>query len=223
MELLPDSVLQSYDIPAAETPAIHGAQYFVWAVLLFILLCLVLREQIAEFMNWAGGFLRSPVKRSYSDTSQSVRFGLPLGFCVLLPVAAYLVYGTSSVQAPYFLILALLAGYYLLRFLILAGTAYVSGQREIVTLLSRISCLFLMAATVVYCIVLIIGMFLPDLYPVLTGTVSVVIAAVLLLIYTVELLRIFFSFKEPLLLTILYLCTLEILPVATALTAILRY
>lgn len=222
-ELLPDSVLQNYSIPAADIPAIHGAQYFVWTVLLFILSCMVFREQIAEFMNWAVGFLRSPVKRTYSDTSSPVRFGLPLGFCVLLPVAAYLVYGTTSVKAPYLLVLGSLAGYYALRFLILGGISFVSGQRELVTALSRITCLFMMTATVVYCIVLIIGMFLPDLYPVLAGTVSAVIAAVLMLFYAVELLRIFFSFREPLLLTILYLCTLEILPAASAVTAILRY
>ena len=222
-ELFPDSLLQHYDIPAAGITVIHGAQYFVWAVLFFIFFCLVFRVQTSVFLSWAGGFARYPVKRTYYDTSPAVRLGLPIGFLVLLPVAAYLVYGTSSVEAPYLLILASLAGYYVMRFLFLAGMAYVSGERDLAAVLSRLSCLFFITATVVYCVILIIGMFLPDLYPVLTGPVSAVAAAVLLLLYSAELLRIFFSFREPLLLTILYLCTLEILPVVTAAVVVVRY
>ena len=141
-ELFPDSLLQHYDIPAAGITVINGAQYFVWAVLFFIFFCLVFRVQTSVFLSWAGGFARYPVKRTYYDTSPAVRLGLPIGFLVLLPVAAYLVYGTSSVEAPYLLILASLAGYYVMRFLFLTGMAYVSGERDLAAVLSRLSCLF---------------------------------------------------------------------------------
>ena len=222
-ELLHGSTLQHYDIGTAVPPAIRGAQYFVWAILFLIFFCLVFRGQTAVFFSWAGSFLRSPVKRTYYDTSPAVRYGLPLSLILLLPLTAYLLYGTSAVGVPYILILAVLTGYFVLRFLILAGISYVSGENDLVTALNRMSCIGFMVVSAVFCILFIMGMFLPDLYPLLTDEVAVWLTAVLLVLYFIGLIRIFFAFKEPPLLTILYLCTLEIVPVALAAAAVLKY
>lgn len=222
-DLLPGSVLQYYDFQAAAPPAILGAQYFVWTFIFMILFCLIFRGQISVFLSWAVEFLRMPVKRTYSDTSAAVRYGLPVSVVMLLPVAAYLAYGTSAVRAGYGLLLAVLSGYVLVRFLILCGIGYVSGEKELVTAVHRFSCLAFMAVTVLFCVTLIIGMFLPDVYPFLTGNGFIALAIMLMLVYLVGLARIFFAFGEPPLLTILYLCTLEILPVAAAATSITRY
>lgn len=222
-ELLAGSVLQHYDLQAAAPPVILGAQYFVWTFIFMILFCLIFRGQISVFLSWALEFLRMPVKRTYSDTSAAVRYGLPVALVLLLPVAAYLAYGTAAVSAGYGLLLAVLSGYVFLRFLILCGIGYVSGEKELVTALHRFSSLAFMAVTVLSCVVLIVGMFLPDIYPLLTGKVSIVLGIILMLIYLIGLARIFFAFGEPPLLTILYLCTLEILPVAAAVTSITRY
>lgn len=222
-DLLAGSVLQHYDLQAAAPPVILGAQYFVWTFIFMILFCLVFRGQISVFLSWAVEFLLIPVKRTYSDTSAAVRYGLPVSVVMLLPVAAYLAYGTAAVHAGYGLVLAVLSGYVLLRFLLLCGIGYVSGEKELVTAVHRFSCLAFMTVTVLFCVVLIVGMFLPDIYPVLTGKVSIVLGIIVMLVYLIGLTRIFFAFGEPPLLTILYLCTLEILPVAAAATSITRY
>lgn len=222
-ELLGSSRLQQYDISAVETASIQDAQYFVWAVIALIFFCLIFRNQTFVYLSWAGNFLRTPVKRTYYDTSPSVRYGLPLSMLLLIPLAAYLVYGTSTVEAPYYLILAIIAGYFVLRFLIMAGIAYVSGKSELAAVLNRSSSVGFMIVTALFCILLIVGMYLPGIYPVITGEAAFCLAGVLAFLYLVELLRIFFSFREPLLLTILYLCTLEILPAALAVACILRF
>ena len=222
-ELFRGSTVQHYSIVSDAPYYIQGAQYFVWGILFLICFVLVFRDQTTAFLLWAADFLRHPFKRTYSDTSPAVRYGLPVGFVIMLPVAAYLLYGAGMVETPYLLILAVLAGYFLVRVLILRGISYVSGQEETVAVLVRGGYLFFMVLTAVYTIVFIIGMFLPDLYPFLMGPVCAVLSALLLLLYFIEQGRIFFAVKAPLLLTILYLCTLEIIPAATALVAVLRY
>lgn len=222
-ELFSGSTVQHYSIVSDAPYYIQGAQYFVWGILFLICFVLVFRGQTTAFLLWAAGFLRHPFKRTYSDTSPAVRYGLPVGFVIMLPVAAYLLYGAEMVEAPYLLILAVLAGYFLVRVLILRGISYVSGREEAVAVLVRGGYLFFMVLTAVFTIVFIIGMFLPDLYPFLMGPVCAVLTALLLLLYFIEQGRIFFAVKAPLLLTILYLCTLEIIPAATALVAVLRY
>lgn len=222
-ELFRDSVLQRYDIGAAAPPSVQVVQYFVWTVIFLIFFVLIFRNQTAVFLAWAGDFLRSPSKRTYFDTSSAVRYGLPLSMLILMPVAAYLVYGSLSVEAPYLLILAVIAGYTVLRLLLLAGIAYVSREGELVTSLIRAGFLAFILITFCYCILFVVGIFLPGLQPVLLGPGVMAVTSVFLFFYAVQLLRIFFVFKEPVLLTILYLCALEFLPIAAAIVTVLRY
>lgn len=222
-DLWQGSVLQEYGVYAGSVPVVQGAQYFVWAFLFLIFFCLVFRSQTGVFFSWAGGFLLSPGKRTYFDTSASVRYGLPMSMLILLPLAAFLVYGTSAVEVPYVWILGSIAGYLLLRLLLLQGIAYVSGSTEIVTVLQRMTFIVFAIAVMVFCVILMIGMFLPGIYPLLMDRVVWAVTAVLLFLYLVELLRIFFMYREPLLLSILYLCTLEFLPIALAIVTVLKF
>lgn len=222
-ELWKGSLLHEYAMYAGHGSDMLGAQYFVWGLLFLIFFCFLFRSQTGLFFSWAGTFLLSPVKRTYFDTSASVRYGLPLSLLILTPVAAYLVYGTSAADAPYLLILGCIAGYLAFRYIIFRGISYVSGNSEPVTVLSRMTFLFFTLSTAIFCILLAVGMFLPDIYPFLMCKAAPAVSAVLVLLYFVELIRIFFAFKEPLLLSILYLCTLEMLPIAIAVVTILKY
>lgn len=222
-ELFSSSVLHRYDIGMAAPPSMQGVQYFVWAVLFLIFFALVFRNQTGIILAWAWDFFRLPSKRTYSESSSAVRYGLPLSVLIFIPVAAYLVYGSLAVNTSYPLILAVIAGYMVLRLLLLAGIAYVSREGELVIALVRAGFLAFIGISFIYCILFIIGMFIPDLQPLLAGHAALAVAAAFMLIYVAELSRIFFAFREPVLLTILYLCTLEILPVAAATVIVLRY
>ncbi|HIZ87483.1 MAG TPA: DUF4271 domain-containing protein [Candidatus Coprenecus pullistercoris] len=222
-ELWRGSVLHGYDLSTVPAMFVPGTQYFVWAVLVLIFFCMIFRTPVGVFFSWAGGFLRSPAKRSYSETSASIRYGLPLSLAVFLPVFSFLVYGSGMVAAPYGVILGVLTAYFLIRLLILRGVSYCSGEKELVQSLYKVSLLFFMLLAIVFSVVFIIGMFLPDVFPLLVGTVSPVMAAAIMAVYYVEVLRIIFAFREPLFLSIVYLCTLEILPVALAVAVIIKF
>ena len=222
-DLLPGSILHRYYMGTEAAPAIQGAGYFVWAVLFIIFFALIFKGQTAVFIAWAGDFIRFPAKRTYFTVSSAVSVGLPLTFLIFLPLAACLVYGPSVVDAPYWLILAVIAGYAVLKAIVLAGIGYASGEKEAMTVLARANALFFIILTLVLSILSVIWIFLPDVPPVVVGTVAEILTAAILLLYAVMLLRIFFAFREPLLLTILYLCTLEILPIATAVVTVFKY
>ena len=222
-ELLHGSVLQHYDIQAEALRTIQGAQYFVWAVLFLIFFSLIFRGQTGVLISWAVDFVRSPARRTYFTISAPVRYGLPLLFLLFLPLGAYLVYGASVIEVSYRLILAVIAGYFIIKAVILAGIAYVSREGEAMTAMARLNALFFILLTLSCSILFVIWIFLPDVPPVVVGTVAQVLSAGLMIFYAVELVRIFFTFREPLLLTILYLCTLEILPIATAVVTVFKY
>ena len=220
--LWPGSQLQHYVLPSAVESGIQGGQYFVWTILFLIVFGLVFRRPFSVFFTWMGGFFKSPVRRTYFDTSPAVRYGLLLSFVITLPISAFLVYGTQAVEAPYYVILGCICAYFALRFIVTSGISYVSGEDGFVTAVNRMSCVSFMTAVMVFCVIYILGMFMPDLFPVLTDKVAPAVSGVLVFLYLTEQLRIIFAFKEPLLMSILYLCTLEILPIAIAVATILK-
>ncbi|HIZ85389.1 MAG TPA: DUF4271 domain-containing protein [Candidatus Coprenecus stercoravium] len=217
------SRLSVYEVFPQVPFSVEGTQYFVWGILFLIFFCLVFRTPAAALALWAGGFMRSPAKRTYFDTSAAVRFGLPVSMVIFLPVFSFLIYGSGAVDAPYALILGVVAGFILLRAAVLQGIAYVTGEKDFVQTAGRAFMLFFLLVTAVFCVVYIIGMFLPDIFPVLAGKVIPALSILLLAVYVIELLRIIFAFKEPVFLSILYLCTLEFLPIATAVVTIIKY
>ena len=209
------SVLHSYDVPYVVAGGVQGGQYFVWTILFLIFFGLIMRGQCSLFFAWTAGFLKNPAKRTYSETSPAVRYGLP--------VSAFLIYGTEAVAFPYLWILAVLCAYVVLRLAVTRCITYVTGEKEFVTAVNRMAGVFVILAVMVFCVIYLAGMFLPEAYPALRGTVSPAVAALLGLVYLTEHIRIIFAFKEPLLLSILYLCTLEILPIALAVATILKF
>ena len=221
--LWPGSELQRYMLSSAVGTGIQGGQYFVWTILFLIFLGLILRRPFTVYFAWVGGFLKAPVRRTYSDTSPAVRYGLVLSLFVMIPVSAFLVYGTNAVAAPYYVILGCICAYFAIRFIVTSCIAYVSGEDGFVTVVNRMAYVFFMIAVMVFCVVYILGMFLPDIFQTVVHNVVPVLSGVLVLIYLMEHLRIIFAFKEPLLLSILYLCTLEILPIVIAVATILKF
>lgn len=221
--LWPGSELQHYAMPSAVESGVQGGQYFVWTILFLIVFGLVFRRPFSVYFAWMGGFFKSPVRRTYSDTSPAVRYGLLLSFVIALPISAFLVYGTQAVEAPYYVILGCICAYFAIRFIVTSCIAYVSGEDGFVTVVNRMAYVFFMIAVMVFCVVYILGMFLPDIFQALVHNVVPALSGVLVLIYLVEHLRIIFAFKEPLLLSILYLCTLEILPIVIAVATILKF
>ena len=188
-----------------------------------IVIGFIFRRSFSVFFTWMGGFLKNPVRRTYSDTSPAVRYSLMLSFAVMLPVSAFLVYGIRAVTAPYYVILGCICAYFALRFIVTSGISYVSGENGFVMVVNRMACVFFMLAVVVFCIIYILGMFLPDMFPILVDKVAPIVSGILIFLYLVEHLRIIFAFKEPLLMSILYLCTLEILPIVIAVATILKF
>lgn len=218
------SLLQQYDeIAAVAESGIRGGQYFVWTILFLILSGFVFRRQCSVFFTWAGGFLKSPVRRTYYDTSPAVRYGLPVSFAVGLPLSAFLIYGAGAVDAPFYVILICLAAYFLLRSVVMAGVLYVSGEDGFITAVNRMACVFFMLSVVFFSLCYMSGMFVPGIFHILLSNVVPVVFAVLAFLYLVELVRIIFAYREPLLLSILYLCTLEILPMAIAVATVLKF
>lgn len=218
------SVLQNYRM-IADTSAggVQGAQYFVWTILFLIFFSLIFRSSCSVFLAWVGDFLRYPTKRTYSDTSSAVRLGMPVSLVILLPISAFLVYGTGAVSASYLLVLGVMAGYVVLRVLATSGISYVSHKNDMSTASNRMACVFFMIAVIAYSVIYLIGMFLPDVFRILTGKVVPVVSVVISVAYLIEQARIIFSFKEPVLLSILYLCTLEILPIVLSVATILKF
>ena len=217
------SVLHSYDVPYVVAGGVQGGQYFVWTILFLIFFGLIMRGQCSLFFVWTAGFLKNPAKRTYSETSPAVRYGMPVSLIIALPVSAFLIYGTEAVAFPYLWILAVLCAYVVLRLAVTRCITYVTGEKEFVTAVNRMAGVFVILAVMVFCVIYLAGMFLPEAYPALRGTVSPAVAALLGLVYLTEHIRIIFAFKEPLLLSILYLCTLEILPIALAVATILKF
>ena len=119
--LWPGSQLQHYVLPSAVESGIQGGQYFVWTILFLIVFGLVFRRPFSVFFTWMGGFFKSPVRRTYFDTSPAVRYGLLLSFVITLPISAFLVYGTQAVEAPYYVILGCICAYFALRFIVTSG------------------------------------------------------------------------------------------------------
>lgn len=217
------SVLQSYEVPVYTVTGVQGGQYFVWAILFLIFFALVFREPFSALFSWMGGFVRFPARRTYSDTSAAVRYGLPVSLVLMLPVSAFLVYGTGAVSASYVAVLAVISLCAVLRVAVTYGIAYVSGERDFVALANRLACVFFIVAVLIFSVIYMVGMFVPGIFQVLEKDVVPAVSAILVLIYVTEHLRIIFSFKEPVLLSILYLCTLEILPIAIAVATILKF
>lgn len=222
-ELWKGSVLQQYDVPSSVMAGVHGGEYFVWAILFLIFSGLLFREPLSVFFSWAGGFLKYPARRTYYDTSAGVRYGLPASMVFMLPVSAFLVYGTQAVPAGYPAVLAVVVSFTAFRFAVTSGISYVSGQKEFISSANRLFCVFFIMAVMIFCIVYMVGLFIPGIFPILKEDVVPVMLALLVILYIFEHLRIIFSFKEPVLLSILYLCTLEILPIAIAVATILKF
>lgn len=217
------SVLQSYEVPQYAVAGVQGGQYFVWAILFLIFFALVFRDPFSAFFSWAGGFLKFPARRTYSDTSAAVRYGLPVSLVLMLPVSAFLVYGTQAISAAYMVILAVIASCAVLRVAVTYGIAYVSGEREFIMSVNRMACVFFIIAVMIFSVIYMVGMFVPGVFQVLKSEIVPVVSTVLVLIYVAEQSRIIFTFREPVLLSILYLCTLEILPIAIAVATILKF
>lgn len=222
-DLWSGSALQRYDIVMVDAPGVQGGQYFVWAVLFIIFLSLLLRRPFSVYFTWAGGFLKYPARRTFYDTSASVRLGLPVSLAISLPLSAFLVYGMGGVSAGYLTVLGVIAAYAASRLLITSGISYVSRGNAMVAASNRMACVFFTIAVLLFTVVYIIGMFIPDVLAVLGEKVVPAISAVLVLLYLVEQTRIIFSFKEPVFLSILYLCTLEILPIVLSVATILKF
>lgn len=221
-ELWEGSVLHNPGLPAGPEPLQIGNGIFSWILIALIVMALVFRDVLKSFNVWLANFIYSPDQRNFTDMALP-RLFFPVIFLVFIPVSAFMVYGLGLVRTEYYVILSVLAGYFVLKALVLSCISYVTGEKGLVLSLVKMMAVALFIFTQIAILLYAAGMFFPQFLPEILLKVSPVVGGALFILYLIQLSRIFFSFGEPPLLSILYLCTFEMLPAGLAMATIIKF
>lgn len=216
------SVLHEYCLYPIPDPIPAGNNIFAWILIGMIILALLCRNNLDKFRVWLVNFIYSPDQRNFSDMNLSGIF-FPVVYLIFVPVASFMVYGMQLADTGYMTVLCVLSGYFVARFLILAGIRYVTGENALAASLMKLLTVFFALVSVCATVIYAACMFFPEIFPDPVMKVALVTGGTIFFMYLIQLFRIFFSFGEPLFLSILYLCTLEILPVCLAIGMIIDF
>ena len=221
-ELWSGSVLHEYGlyVPSESLPA--GNSIFAWILIGMIVLALLCRSNLDKFRVWLVNFICSPDQRNFSDMNLPGIF-FPTVYVIFIPVVSFMVYGIKLVDTGYLTVLSVLSGYFVFRFFVFAAIRYVTGEDALTASLMKLLTVFLVLMSVCSILIYTAAMFFPAIIPDPVMKVALVTGGILFFMYLMQLFRIFFSFGEPPILSILYLCTLEILPLGLAIGLIIDF
>ena len=147
---------------------------------------------------------------------------LDVAFIIMLPLFSFALSHFSQINLSFLTIALTVLIFFLLKTIILSGIGFVSGEKDIFSAIIKIS----YATFIVISVIVFFFSSLESLLTIIPSRIYIYIAlgllALLGILYLIELGKIIFTRKLPPFLSILYLCTFEILPVLMIVVIISR-
>lgn len=218
-----DSTLSLFEIPSVGTIMSRPDNFlFSIIVLISIFLLFLFRRQIYDFYLNIAAFLKFPFERKFSEPGAGLGIQLAIAFVIALPLFSFSLSHVHYLNVSFFTVLLTVLIFFLMKTIVLLSVGYVSGDREIFSAVIKVSYAIFIAVSVI----VFFFSSLESLLTIIPSRIHVYIALGLLTIlgifYLIELVKIIFTRKLPPFLSILYLCTFEILPVLMIVVLISR-
>lgn len=210
------------NISDVSTKSIYGEDFIVYTILFFICFILLFRKDTLLLISDVVEQIKAPVRYSYQQGLHKTRNRMYVATYLMLPVLAYLIRSYELLQGlQYWHALLIVVALLLLEYIINATIEYISGNGHISGFLNMIGSIFTVAVTVVLFASKVLEMFFPAGSSVVWNILFCTILLIIGLVYFIDILRIFFSFRTPHLFSFLYLCTLKLIPLLIVLKLVL--
>lgn len=195
---------------------IYGGNFLVYAILFFICFILLFRRDTALLIKDIVSWVKTPVRYSYQEGGlHKTQRRIYIATYILLPVLAYLV--ASFQVAPelkYWQMFVTLFLLLIVQFSINSIIEYVSTDTHLAGFLNMSYSIMLIAITIVLFVSKVFILFFHFPQVGILSLLLYIMIGIAVLVYCFNILRIFFSFKTSHLFSFLYLCTLELIPLA---------
>lgn len=218
-----DSALSLFEIPSV---GMNGSRpddiVFAIIMLFFIGFILLFKNKVSTFSLNIFNLFKSPFGRQFNASPMRFRLRLISAFIIMLPVMAFMFLRLEIKEWSFFSIMLAILAFFIAKTLILYGIGYVSGEKKMFEAITKILYAGFIIGTAVFFLMFAIETLL-NMIPGRFYTVSALILLIVFgILYLIEIARIIFSRKLPPFLSILYLCTLEILPLLMIIVTISR-
>lgn len=206
-----------------QSAVIEYGKIFAWGLIILAVIFLLFRKSVENFFLWLSRFLIFPEQRSFSEGRRLPEYFFYAMYAVMLPVAAFMIYSMSFIVAGYYIILAALAVFILLKELLVLAIGHWTKNKELASALGKMYGAFFFLTMICAVCLYSTGMFFPSAMSVISLKIAPAIGVVMLLWYFIRVVKIFFAFRKSVLFAICYLCTFEILPVGLAVAIMIKY
>lgn len=200
-------------IPEVVTESVYGGNFLIYSILFFICFLLLFRRNTYLFFLDVVSQIKTPVRYSYQEGLHKTRNRIYIATYVMLPVLTYLIasYGIMP-ELAYWQVFIIVLSFMLGQYAINAIIEYVSSDTHLAGFLNMSYSIMCITMTVVLFVAKIFTLFFTISQTGLLSVILYIILGIVALVYCVNILRIFFSFKTSHLFSFLYLCTLELIP-----------
>ena len=186
-------------IPEVPQESVYGGNFLIYSILFFICFLLLFRRNTYLFFLDVLSQIKTPVRYSYQEGLHKTRNRIYIATYIMLPVLSYLIasYGIFP-EWSYWHINSIIE--------------YVSSDTHIAGFLNMSYSLMSITTTIVLFVAKIFTLFFTISQTGLLSVILYIILGLVALVYCINILRIFFSFKTSHFFSFLYLCTLELIP-----------
>lgn len=204
------SFLTKYELYDGPSLSAQGDVWIASLLLAAVAFVLLFRKGVWQLVTDYCVMIFSPgVSCNYSKN----RMKSALLFAGMLSFAAYLLSITFCTDETFLKIFSCALLFFVSKWVIMCGISYVSEEKELIgRLISLQTVLFIVAALVLFLLyAAVLFLFGGDMQTI--KYVAYTVLSLFGVIYAVDIVRIFFTYKVPLFFAIMYLCTLEVLPI----------
>ena len=218
-----DSTLSLFEIPSVGA-IMSRPDNFLFSIIILatVFLLFLFRRQVYDFYTNIISFLKFPFERKFNEPGTNFIMQLAVAFIIMLPLFSFALSHFSQINLSFLTIALTVLIFFLLKTIILSGIGFVSGEKDIFSAIIKIS----YATFIVISVIVFFFSSLESLLTIIPSRIYIYIAlgllALLGILYLIELGKIIFTRKLPPFLSILYLCTFEILPVLMIVVIISR-
>ncbi len=211
-------------IPQAETLDVYMSDKVVGiAAIVIILIFLIFNKGLISFLGHIFKFTASTLILRKTEKRSAFSSFTILMFIGSLPVCFFLLSKYGLLTGRFWWLIGGVALFFLIRALVLYVIGKISSREELFSSLTDLSMSFVIIATIVLTISFPFTYFveMSSGFYIFRIVISVILI-LLLALYVADVSGLIFSSRAPLFLSILYLCTLEILPLSMAIVAVVR-
>lgn len=200
-------------IPEVPQESVYGGNFLIYSILFFICFLLLFRRNTYLFFLDVLSQIKTPVRYSYQEGLHKTRNRIYIATYIMLPVLSYLIasYGLFP-EWSYWHILLMVSGFLLVQYAVNSIIEYVSSDTHIAGFMNMSYSLMSITTTIVLFVAKIFTLFFTISQTGLLSVILYIILGLVALVYCINILRIFFSFKTSHFFSFLYLCTLELIP-----------